>query len=190
MPRRAATDATGGEKGGHTLQLKAPLEPSGSEAGALWRREGLPLLDLSDAAALGLGEHRAAPQNSFPACAPVLARRSTITLPQRGHVGRACRAGRWRHRRHATPPYNALTHPECRAIAAARPVRAAPGGCLTPGNGYGNLLWPGGGRSSAGFPIPTSLAAAAGLFSFEVNGGLPVHTPGKSVGCARRALGT
>lgn len=29
------------------------------------------------------------PQNSCPACWPVLARRSTMSLPQRGHLGRA-----------------------------------------------------------------------------------------------------
>ena len=70
MPRRAATDMAGGEKG-HALQLKAPLEPTGSEIRALWRGTGWSLLDLADAAALGLGEHRAAPE-LFPGVLAVL----------------------------------------------------------------------------------------------------------------------
>ena len=41
-----------------------------------------------------------------------------------------------------------------------------------------------------GSPPPPPLTFAAGLFSFEVNGGLPVHTPNTNVGCARGALGT
>jgi hypothetical protein len=34
------------------------------------------------------------------------------------------------------------------------------------------------------------LTDPAGLFSFEINGGLPVHTPNTNVACARGVLGT
>jgi hypothetical protein len=61
---------------------------------------------------------------------------------------------------------------------------------LTARTSFGTPVTLGGGRSSAGFPIPTSLATPAGLFSFEVNGGLPVHTPNTNVGWARGVLGT
>jgi hypothetical protein len=74
--------------------------------------------------------------------------------------------------------------PDMAVAAAARLVRSAPGGLLTRGKGNGSILESGGGRSSAGFPIPTSLAAAAGrsgedeLLTFPVSRESPsAHAP-------------
>ena len=49
----------------HARQLKAPLEPSGSEIRAFWRGTGWSLLDFPDAAALRFAV-RGAPPELFP----------------------------------------------------------------------------------------------------------------------------
>ena len=76
-PRRAATDPPKGEES-HTLKLKAPLESSGSAAGALWPGAILPLLNLADACRLGAGWTAPVPSATF-SIAPAAA---SLSAPQ------------------------------------------------------------------------------------------------------------
>jgi hypothetical protein len=87
-------------------------------------------------------------------------------------------------------PWPTLILAACRAATGTvtRPRRARG---LTTRTSFGTPVTPGGGRLlQRGSPPPPPLTDPAGLFSFEVSGGLPVHTPNTNVGCARGALGT